>query len=136
MARGFITKIPQPPGNIVGTVNDAYVPPAPSKLHGSYHWTSERAVAIGLVPLTLIPILSGSTNAIDATLAGLLLYHCHAGWEACITDYVQKRYYGKWHDAAKGLLLFGTAVAGYGVYEIETKEEKGFSTILSKLWEA
>ena len=45
LVRGIKT-IPQPPGFIVGTVNDAYVPPGPKKFEGSLHWTSERAVAI------------------------------------------------------------------------------------------
>ena len=56
--RGIKT-IPQPPAYIVGTVNDAYVPPPPHKLEGSLHWTSERIVAIGMLPLVLAPFITG-----------------------------------------------------------------------------
>ncbi|KAK7684188.1 hypothetical protein QCA50_012834 [Cerrena zonata] len=48
LIRGLKT-IPQPPGFIVGTVNDAYVHPAADKFHGSRHWASERIVAVGVI---------------------------------------------------------------------------------------
>ncbi|CAK7901396.1 mitochondrial inner membrane protein Shh4p [[Candida] anglica] len=135
LIRGFKT-IPQPPGHIVGTVNDAYVPPPPSKSAGSYHWTSERIVAVGMVPLVLAPFLTGTSSVLDSSLAAALLYHCHAGFQSCIIDYIPKRVYGPYHNYAVYLLTFGTGVAGYGLYEIESKEETGLSTILSKLWNA
>lgn len=134
LIRGIKT-IPQPPGFIVGTVNDAYVPPKPNKTHGSYHWTSERAVAIGLVPFCAIPAFTGATTAVDSIMAGLLLYHSYAGFQSCIIDYIPKRVYGSYHNYAMYLLTFGTGVAAYGIYEIENKEG-GITTILSKLWKA
>lgn len=134
LIRGIKT-IPQPPGYIVGTVNDAYVPPPPHKLEGSLHWTSERIVAIGLVPLTVAPFLSGTLTLVDSTLGAFLLYHCFTGFQSCITDYIPKRVYGAYHNYAMYLLTLGTGVAGYGLYEIETKED-GLSGIISKLWKA
>lgn len=134
LIRGIKT-IPQPPGFVVGTVNDAYVPPKPSKAHGSYHWTAERAVAIGLVPFCGIPAITGASTTVDSIMAGLLLYHSYVGFQSCIIDYIPKRVYGSYHNYAMYLLTFGTGVAAYGVYEIENKEG-GITTILSKLWKA
>lgn len=134
--RGIKT-IPQPPGYIVGTVNDAYVPPPPHKLEGSLHWTSERIVAIGMLPLVLAPFITGggASTLIDSTMSALLLFHCHTGFQSCIIDYVPKRVYGSYHNYAMYLLTFGTGIAGYGIYQIETKEG-GVSNIISKLWKA
>lgn len=135
--RGIKT-IPQPPGYIVGTVNDAYVPPPPHKLEGSLHWTSERIVAIGMLPLVLAPFITGGGGAstlIDSTMSALLLFHCHTGFQSCIIDYIPKRVYGSYHNYAMYLLTFGTGIAGYGIYQIETKEG-GVSNIISKLWKA
>lgn len=138
--RGIKT-IPQPPGYIVGTVNDAYVPPPPHKLEGSLHWTSERIVAIGMLPLVLAPFITGggvgggASTLIDSTMSALLLFHCHTGFQSCIIDYIPKRVYGSYHNYAMYLLTFGTGIAGYGIYQIETKEG-GVSNIISKLWKA
>ncbi|EER31989.1 hypothetical protein CTRG_04772 [Candida tropicalis MYA-3404] len=132
--RSFKT-IPQPPGYIVGTVNDAYVPPAPHKIEGSLHWTSERIVSIGLLPLVLSPFITGASTIIDSSMSALLLFHCFAGFQSCIIDYIPKRVYGSLHNLAIYLLTLGTGVAGYGVYQIE-KKEGGISNIISKIWAA
>jgi len=134
LIRGIKT-IPQPPGHIVGTVNDAYIPPKPHKLEGSLHWTSERIVTIGMVPLVLAPFITGTSTVIDSSMSALLLYHCYAGFQACIIDYIPARVYGAYHSYAMYLLTFGTGVAAYGVYEIETKDG-GFAGLLSKVWKA
>ncbi|RCK56516.1 Succinate dehydrogenase [ubiquinone] cytochrome b small subunit, mitochondrial [Candida viswanathii] len=130
-----IKTIPQPPGYIVGTVNDAYVPPPPHKAEGSLHWTSERVVSIGLLPLVLAPFITGASTVIDSTMSALLLFHCFAGFQSCIIDYIPKRVYGGLHNAAIYLLTFGTGIAGYGVYQIE-KNDGGVSNIISKIWAA
>lgn len=131
----FVKAIPQPPGNIIGNVNDAYVGPKPNKLAGSRHWTLERAVTVGLTPLILTPFITGSVSApIDAAMAGLLLYHCYAGWESCIIDYIPRRVYGVWHTAAMALLAFGTAVAGYGIYVLETSSKGGLWGLSKRIW--
>ncbi|KAK6463150.1 succinate dehydrogenase membrane anchor subunit [Scheffersomyces coipomensis] len=135
LIRGIKT-IPQPPGYIVGTVNDAYVPPKAHKLEGSYHWTSERLVALGLAPLTLAPLLGGTSTLLDSTLSVLVLYHSYTGFQSCIIDYIPKRVYGSLHNYAMYLLTFGTGVAGYGLYKIETSEEGGVSGIVKKIYTA
>ncbi|KAG7191541.1 membrane anchor subunit of succinate dehydrogenase, Sdh4 [Scheffersomyces spartinae] len=133
--RSFIKTIPQPPGHIVGDVNDAYVPPPPSKSHGSLHWTAERVVAVGMVPLAVAPLISGTSTLIDSTFSALLLYHVYAGFQSCIIDYIPKRVYGIYHKLVMYLLALGTGVAGYGVYQVETKEG-GFAPIITKIFKA
>ncbi|EMG46890.1 SDH4 Succinate dehydrogenase [ubiquinone] cytochrome b small subunit [Candida maltosa Xu316] len=130
-----IKLIPQPPGGIIGTVNDAYVPPPPTKSEGSLHWTSERVVSIALLPVVLAPFITGASTLIDSTMSSLLLFHCYAGFQSCIIDYIPKRVYGAYHNYAMYLLTFGTGVAGYGVYQIE-KNEGGVSNIIAKIWKA
>lgn len=133
--RSFFKTIPQPPGNIIGTVNDAYVPPPPSKMHGSLHWTFERAVVLGMTPLIVAPLITG-TSPLDSAMAGLLLYHCYAGFQSCIIDYIPKRVYGGLHNLAMLVLTFGSFVAAYGIYRIENEEKDGVFGILKKLWVA
>lgn len=134
LIRGIKT-IPQPPGYIVGTVNDAYVPPKSNKLHGSLHWTAERAVSLALVPLAIAPFFTGASTLLDSTLATFLLYHVHTGFQACIIDYIPTRVYGSIHKYLTYLLTLGTGLAGYGIYQVENKEG-GFATVVPKLWKA
>lgn len=134
LIRGFKT-IPLPPGNIIGTVNDAYVPPKALKSHGSFHWNAERGVALGLVPLVGAPFFTGVSTVLDSTLLAFLLFHCFVGFQACIIDYIPARKFGSLHNYAMYLLTFGTGVAAYGVYEIEKKEE-GLTNVISKIFKA
>lgn len=130
----FLKQIPQPPGYIVGTVNDAYTAPHASKSHGSLHWTAERIIAISMVPLATVPFVTGSfAPVLDATLSILILAHAWIGFQSCIIDYIPKRVYGKQHDYAMYLLTFGTFIAGYGIYLIESKDV-GLTGLLGKLW--
>lgn len=123
-------KIPQPPGYIVGTVNDAYKPPMADHYHGSYHWTYERAITIGMVPLVMTPFIAGvEYPVIDAIFSTALLYHCHSGFLSCIIDYIPKRVYGFWHKFATGLLTLGSCVGLYGIYVLETANNGLFDLI-------
>lgn len=128
--------VPQPPGNIVGGVNDAVKLPTPSPSHGSYHWSFERLVSIGLVPLVTVPFAVGApAPLLDASLGALLIAHSHIGLGACITDYIPKRKYGKLHDISFWALYAGTAVCLYGLYEFETNDI-GLSETIRKTWNA
>ncbi|WPK25109.1 hypothetical protein PUMCH_002412 [Australozyma saopauloensis] len=131
-----LTTIPQPPGGVTGNVNEAYVPPKPLKSHGSFHWTSERIVAVGLLPLVGSSFAGTSSTIIDTTLAAFMLYHVHSGFQSCIIDYIPLRVYGSFHKICMYLLTFGTGVAGYGVYEIEQKEEGGLAGVVSRIFKA
>ncbi|KAF5100356.1 hypothetical protein DV451_002583 [Geotrichum candidum] len=131
--RGFIS---QPPGGIVGTVNDPVAIPPPSKTHGSLHWTAERLLIIGFVPLMVAPLAGGALNPVlDGTLGTLLLLHSHLGFESCIIDYIPKRVYGPFHNLALYALYAGTATALFGLYQIETKDI-GIAATVGKIWHA
>lgn len=134
LSRTFKT-IPQPPGGVVGDANDATPVSPPHKLDGSIHWTTEKFVAAGLVPLVVAPLFTGVSTVVDSLLLALLLYHCFAGFQSCITDYIPKRVYGVYHSMAMYLLMFGTGVAGYGCYQIEQKEG-GITRVVGRLWKA
>ncbi|CDK28303.1 unnamed protein product [Kuraishia capsulata CBS 1993] len=135
--RRCITTLPQPAGGVIGTVNDAYIAPPASKTHGSLHWTTERLVSVGLVPLTFVPLVTGVEYGIaDSILAALLLVHSHIGFGACIADYIPARTYGSLHNYAMYLLSFGGLVSAYGIYEIESREKEGLIGIIKKLWTA
>lgn len=129
-------KIPQPPGYVVGTVNDAYKPPEANFYEGGYHWTYERFVTICLVPLTLTPFAAGVNHPmVDSLLSVLLLIHCHTGFESCIIDYIPKRVYGIWHKIAIKLLTMGTFVGIYGIYLLETTGN-GLFDLIKSIWTA
>ncbi|CAN6648191.1 mitochondrial inner membrane protein Shh4p [Trichomonascus vanleenenianus] len=130
--------IPQPPGGIIGTVNEAVKVPPPDKMHGSKHWTVERVVATSIVPLILVPFATSTGSlmpVLDATLGSLLIMHVHIGLESCIIDYIPKRVYGQFHKLAIAALWGGSAVALYGLYELEKKDD-GLTESIRKIWNA
>ncbi|ODV80556.1 membrane anchor subunit of succinate dehydrogenase [Suhomyces tanzawaensis NRRL Y-17324] len=128
--------IPQPAGNIVGTVNDAYQPPMADHYEGGYHWSYERAISVALVPLVMTPFVAGvDYPLIDAVCSVALLFHCHVGLKACIIDYIPQRVYGVWHKIASRLLTFGTFVGMYGAYVLET-DNNGLFDLLQHMWGA
>ncbi|KAH3684854.1 hypothetical protein WICPIJ_004157 [Wickerhamomyces pijperi] len=125
----------QPPGYIVGGPNDAAVGNPYDALHGSYHWSYERAVAVALIPLAVTPFVAGvDLPVFDAVFSALLLIHAQAGFTSCITDYIPKRVYGVWNTFAMRLLAFGSIVSLYGIYIMETTDV-GLYGMVSKLWE-
>lgn len=128
--------IPQPPGGVVGGANEAVPVPVGNRSHGSYHWSFDRLIVIGIVPLMLTPLVGVSlTPVLDASLSSLVLLHSHLGFESCIIDYIPKRVYGRWHTAAMGLLYAGSATALYGVYLMETNDI-GVTAAVGEIWNA
>jgi succinate dehydrogenase (ubiquinone) membrane anchor subunit len=74
--------LPPLPQKIIGTTNDPVPVPDPDYAHGSYHWSFERIVSAGLIPLTLAPFAAGSLNPVtDSILCALLVVHSHIGFE-------------------------------------------------------
>ena len=74
--------LPPGPQVIEGGVNDPAPVPKPSPTHGSYHWTAERLISLGLVPLTVAPFVAGSLNpTMDALLAATIIIHSHIGFQ-------------------------------------------------------
>lgn len=136
MLRRSLGTIPQPPGGITGTVNDATPVPPVDKSHGSYHWAFEKIIVAGMVPLAVAPFTGITLSPVlDASLSTLILLHAHLGFESCITDYIPKRVYGKVNTAAMGALYAGTALSLYGIYELETNDI-GFTAAVGKIWNA
>lgn len=127
---------PQPPGDVAGTVNDASTFPVPDHLHGSYHWSYERLLAISMVPLAITPFVAGVEHPmVDSLLSVGLMFHCQIGFQSCIIDYIPKRVYGIWHTIAMRLLDAGTVVGLYGVYLLET-DSNGLFDLISRMWVA
>lgn len=122
------------PGNIIGTVNDAYVPPEADITHGSFEWAYERMVILGMTPLVVFPFIAGVDYPIaDATLAILIALHARYGLKSCIIDYIPIRKFGIWHKIAMFMLNFGTWVSVYGIYIIET-EQNGICNLIKSFW--
>ncbi|KAI1324634.1 mitochondrial succinate dehydrogenase cytochrome b560 subunit D [Xylariaceae sp. FL0255] len=128
--------LPPGPQVIKGSVNDAAPVPDASPTHGSYHWTFERTVAAGLVPLSIAPFAGGSLNpAMDAVLCSLLLVHSHVGMQSIIIDYIPKRRYPGAFRAAMWLLNGATVLVGIGLYEFETNDV-GITETIKRVWTA
>ncbi|KAI1074885.1 CybS-domain-containing protein [Whalleya microplaca] len=128
--------LPPGPQVIKGTVNDPAPVPDPHPSHGSYHWTFERAVAVGLVPLTVAPFAAGTLNpGLDAILCSLMLVHSHLGLQSVIVDYVPTRQFPKSRKAAMWALNVATALVGIGLYEFETNDV-GVTEAVKRVWKA
>lgn len=117
-------------------VNDPVQVPPTSPSHGSYHWTFDRVVAAGLIPLTVAPFAAGSLNpTMDAILAATILIHSHTGFGNIIVDYVpQKRV-----PTARKLFTWGlnaaTVLVGLALYEFETTDV-GLTETIKRVWKA
>lgn len=117
-------------------MNDPAPIPPTSPTHGSYHWTFERLIAAGLVPLTVAPFAAGSLNpAMDAALCALMLVHSHMGFQAIITDYIPTGRYSKSRVVAVWGLRAATVLAGIGLYEFETNDV-GVTEAIKRVWKA
>lgn len=127
---------PSTPTNPQPAVNDPIPEQHGDPAHGSYHWTFDRALALGLVPLTLAPFAAGSLNpGLDALLCGSLLLHSHMGFQNIVTDYVPARKYPKSRRAINYGLGAATIIAGVGLYEFETNDV-GMTEAIKRVWKA
>ncbi|KAF1851466.1 mitochondrial inner membrane protein [Cucurbitaria berberidis CBS 394.84] len=128
--------LPPLPQTIVGTANDPVPVPNPSPSHGNYHWTFERIVAAGLIPVTIAPFAAGSLNPVtDSILCALLIIHSHIGFEACIIDYFPKKRVPRVHKASLWALRAGTVALGLALYSFETNDV-GITEAITRLWHA
>ncbi|KAF5138085.1 Succinate dehydrogenase [ubiquinone] cytochrome b small subunit, mitochondrial [Metarhizium anisopliae] len=119
-----------------GPLNDPAPVPPPSAAHGSYHWTFERLLAAGLVPLTIAPFASGSLNpTMDAILCSAVLIHSHIGFQSVIIDYIPKRRYPGLRRLFWWGLNAATVVVGVGLYEFETNDV-GVTEAIKRVWKA
>ncbi|APA09661.1 hypothetical protein sscle_05g044310 [Sclerotinia sclerotiorum 1980 UF-70] len=116
--------------------NDAAPVPKPSPSHGSYHWTFERLIAVGLIPLTVAPFVSGSLNpATDAILCAAILIHSHIGFESCVIDYIPRKRLPKTRALFWWGLRGATVLVGVGLYEFETNDV-GLTEGIKRIWHA
>ncbi|EPS25543.1 Succinate dehydrogenase cytochrome b small subunit [Penicillium oxalicum] len=128
--------LPPLPQKLDGTVNDPVPTPAPHPMEGSYHWTFERAVSVGLVPLTIAPFAAGSLNPVmDAVLCTLLVAHSHVGFQAAIIDYFRPQRVPKTNAFCNWLLRAFTLTTAVGLYEFETNDV-GVTEALRRIWNA
>jgi succinate dehydrogenase (ubiquinone) membrane anchor subunit len=128
--------LPPLPQKVIGTTNDPTPVPDPEPAHGSYHWTFERIVSAGLIPLTVAPFAAGSLNpTTDAILCALLVVHSHIGFESCIIDYFPKKRIPKLRTAAMWALRIGTVTLGIALYSFETNDV-GITEAVYRLWHA
>ncbi|OLN82901.1 Succinate dehydrogenase [ubiquinone] cytochrome b small subunit, mitochondrial [Colletotrichum chlorophyti] len=119
-----------------GPLNDPAPVPPPSPAHGSYHWSFDRVLAAGLVPITITPFAAGSLNpTTDAILCALILIHSHTGFQNILIDYVSIRTYPKLRKATMWALNLATALVGLGLYEFETSDV-GVTEAVARLWRA
>jgi succinate dehydrogenase (ubiquinone) membrane anchor subunit len=133
--------------------------PEPDPKHGSYHWSFERLLAIGLVPLTVAPFAAGSLYPVaDAALGAAVVLHSHIGFQlssslsirnaidellanvignnrACISDYIQRKKYPRASKSARWMLNGATALVLYGLYEFETNDV-GIAEGARRIWKA
>ena len=117
-------------------VNDPAPVPPPSPSHGSYHWTFDRLVAAGLIPLTIAPFAAGSLNpTMDAILCASLLIHSHTGFQNIIIDYVPSKRLPKTRKAFMWGLNACTALVGLALYEFETTDV-GLTEAIKRVWTA
>jgi succinate dehydrogenase (ubiquinone) membrane anchor subunit len=146
--------LPPGPQVIHGSVNDPAPVPKPHPTHGSYHWTFERLISVGLIPLTIAPFAAGSISPVmDAILCATILIHSHMGFQyylsspssnhqyadrtdrACIIDYLPKWQVPTTRWIAEWLLRIATIVVGVGFYEFETNDV-GLTEAIKRIWRA
>lgn len=122
--------------NFGHTVNDPAPVPTPSPSHGSYHWTFDRLLAAGLVPLTVAPFAAGSLNPVlDATLVGAILIHSHTGFQNILIDYIPTGRFPKSRKFSMWALNAATVLVGIGLYEFETNDV-GVTEAIKRVWKA
>ncbi|KAL2871884.1 CybS family protein [Aspergillus lucknowensis] len=128
--------LPPEPQTIQGTMNDPAPIPTPHPSHGSYHWTFERLVCVGLVPVTIAPFAAGTLNPVmDAVLCSLLVLHSHVGFQASIIDYFPSRRVPKTASFLNWLLRGLTLTTAIGLYEFETNDV-GVTEAIKRIWKA
>jgi succinate dehydrogenase (ubiquinone) membrane anchor subunit len=117
-------------------VNDPAPIPEPSSASGSYHWTTERFLAAGLVPLTIAPFAAGSLNpTMDAFLCGAILLHSHMGFQQVVIDYIPQKAWPKLRRFFWWGLNLATLTVGVGLYEFETNDV-GVTEAIKRVWKA
>lgn len=126
-------------------------PPA-NRTHGSHHWTFERLLAAGLVPLTGAAFVTSGSPAplLDGLLGLSLIVHSHIGvrsltttlpllfcffyylpltysaggmqFDSVLVDYIHKRKFPKLGPLFTWTLRLTSVAVGVGVYQFNTND--------------
>ncbi|KAJ3316319.1 membrane anchor subunit of succinate dehydrogenase, Sdh4 [Blyttiomyces sp. JEL0837] len=104
-----------------------------SKVHGSYHWTAERALSIVTIPLIASAVIAGPIPLVDLALGVVIPVHTHMGFDVMIQDYVPKRKYGILNTLCTWSLRGVTLLVLYGAYEFNTNDV-GITALVQRLW--
>lgn len=105
------------------------------KLHGSYHWTFERALSVVSLGLVGSAFAFYPNKMIDFGLGLVLPLHSHLGFSAIITDYLPQRKFPKIYPVAMGALYGLTGLTLYGLYALNT-EGPGLCEFVVNVWTA
>jgi len=120
-----------------GTINDPTEFPAPSRAHGSHHWSFERLLSASLIPMIGAAAATSTSPypILDGVLALSLVVHSHIGFDGVLTDYLHKRKFPIWGPLMTWVLRFSTAGALVGVYQFNTNDV-GFTELVRRVWKA
>lgn len=103
------------------------------KLHGSYHWTYERALSVASLGLVGSAFAFYPNKLVDFALGLVLPLHSHLGFSAIITDYLPQRKFPKVYPMAMGALYGLTGACLYGLYALNT-EGPGLCEFVANVW--
>ncbi|KAI0249401.1 mitochondrial inner membrane protein [Lactifluus subvellereus] len=139
LARRSTSNFAYVPGGPIykGTVNDPTTFPSPSKSHGSYHWSFERLLSAGLVPLTAAAFATSGSPAplLDGLLGVGLIVHSHIGFDTVLVDYVHKRKFPMLGPLLTWTLRLTSVAVGVGVYQFNTNDI-GLTEFIRRVWTA
>ncbi|KAJ3195537.1 membrane anchor subunit of succinate dehydrogenase, Sdh4 [Irineochytrium annulatum] len=104
-----------------------------SKLHGSYHWSAERALSVLTIPVIATAFIAGPVSYNDLLLGIVIPLHTHFGIDSMITDYIPHRVYGVLNTVFNWALRIGTGLCLYGCYMFNTNDI-GITAFIKQLW--
>ncbi|KAH9996387.1 mitochondrial inner membrane protein [Russula compacta] len=137
LARRSTSNFAYVPGGPIykGTVNDPTTFPPAKRSAGSYHWSFERLLSAGLVPLTAAAfVTSGSqTPLLDGLLGVSLIVHSHIGFDTILVDYVHKRKFPALGPLLTWTLRLTSLAVGVGVYQFNTNDI-GLTELIHHVW--
>ncbi|KAJ7175326.1 mitochondrial inner membrane protein [Mycena filopes] len=111
---------------LYGTVNDPTSFPTPSRVHGSHHWSFERLLSAGLIPLTGAAF--ATSPSVHPVLDGLL--GVSLVFDSIIVDYLHPHKFPMFGHVATWTLRTTTVGVALGVYQFNTNDI-GFTELVA-----
>ncbi|KAJ1968671.1 membrane anchor subunit of succinate dehydrogenase, Sdh4 [Dimargaris xerosporica] len=106
-----------------------------NRSEGSYHWDFERALSVALIPLIGAQAAYGAHPVTDLLVGVVLPLHCHIGWSAMITDYIQARNFPRLNILSFWALRLFTVLTLVGCYQFNTNDI-GLTELIKRSWKA